>query len=117
MKSAKCIFVIGGPGSGKGTQCAKMADRYGYAHISSGDLLREEVASGSRRGRKLGEMMGRGDLVPDNVVLEMVKEAMVARGEQARGFLIDGYPRTLAQCREFESSVVPCHKVCSCLMR
>lgn len=111
LKSAKVIFVIGGPGSGKGTQCAKMVDRYGYTHISSGDLLRKEVESGSRRGRKLGEIMKKGGLVPDNVVLDMIKEAMLANVEHSKGFLIDGYPRKVEQGQEFESSIVPCHKV------
>lgn len=110
LKDAKVIFVIGGPGSGKGTQCAKMVDRYGYTHISSGDLLRKEVDSGSRRGRKLAEIMKKGDLVPDNVVLDMIKEAMLAN-KDSKGFLIDGYPRKVEQGVEFEKEIVPCSKV------
>ena len=105
LKDSKVIFVIGGPGSGKGTQCAKMVDRYGYCHISSGDLLRKEVNSGSRRGRKLNEIMKKGGLVPDNVVLDMIKEAMLANVDNAKGFLIDGYPRKVDQGIEFEKEV------------
>ncbi len=105
LKNAKVIFVIGGPGSGKGTQCAKMVDRYGYTHISSGDLLRKEVNSGSRRGRKLNEIMKKGGLVPDNVVLDMIKEAMLANVDSSKGFLIDGYPRKVEQGIEFEKEV------------
>lgn len=82
-----------------------MVDRYGYCHISSGDLLRKEVASGSRRGRKLNEIMKKGGLVPDNVVLDMIKEAMLANVENAKGFLIDGYPRKVDQGIEFEKEV------------
>lgn len=111
LKDAKVLFVIGGPGSGKGTQCAKMVDRYGYTHISSGDLLRKEVDSGSRRGRKLGEIMKKGGLVPDNVVLDMIKEAMLANVDSSKGFLIDGYPRKVEQGVEFEKEIVPCSKV------
>lgn len=111
LKDSKVIFVIGGPGSGKGTQCAKMVDRYGYCHISSGDLLRKEVNSGSRRGRKLNEIMKKGGLVPDNVVLDMIKEAMLANVDNAKGFLIDGYPRKVDQGIEFEKEIVPCQKV------
>jgi len=57
------LSCTGGPGSGKGTQCAKVVERYGYTHLSSGDLLRDEVASGSERGNQLGEIMKRGELV------------------------------------------------------
>ncbi len=105
LKNAKVIFVIGGPGSGKGTQCTKMADRYGFTHISSGELLRKEVNSGSRRGRKLNEIMKKGGLVPDNVVLDMIKEAMLANVKNSKGFLIDGYPKTVEQAHEFDNNV------------
>ena len=57
-------FSVGGPGSGKGTQCAKIVEHYGFTHLSTGDLLRDEVLSGSERGQELTEIMKRGDLVP-----------------------------------------------------
>ena len=85
-----------------------MVERYGYTHISSGDLLRAEVASGSDRGKKLEKLMKRGILVPDNVVLDMIKEKMLeGHANGAKGYLIDGYPRQLGQGKEFESSIVP----------
>merc|ERR1712136_422664 len=62
QSNSPIIFVFGGPGSGKGTQCAKMVAKYGYTHLSTGDLLREEVASGSERGNQLTEIMQRGEL-------------------------------------------------------
>ena len=64
LKNSRIIFVLGGPGSGKGTQCEKIVEKYGFTHLSSGDLLREEVASGSARGKKLTEIMEKGELVP-----------------------------------------------------
>lgn len=63
IKNKKVIFVVGGPGCGKGTQCSKIVDKYGFCHLSSGDLLREEVSSGSARGAELNSIMQSGALV------------------------------------------------------
>ena len=63
------VFVLGGPGSGKGTQCARIKEKYGYTHLSSGDLLRDEVKSGSQLGTALDATMKNGDLVPTEVAL------------------------------------------------
>lgn len=103
--SAPVIFVIGGPGSGKGTQCEKIVAKYGYTHLSSGDLLRDEVASGSPRGKHLNAMMEKGELVPMNVVLDLLKEAMLKNLPKTHGFLIDGYPRAVAQGVAFENQI------------
>merc|ERR1711971_472070 len=84
------VWVLGGPGCGKGTQCDKIVAQFGYTHLSSGDLLREEVASGSERGKTLNAMMVKGDLVPLFVVLDLLAEAMLARLSGSKGFLIDG---------------------------
>ncbi len=73
------IWVLGGPGCGKGTQCDKIVAKYGYTHLSSGDLLREEVKSGSDRGKQLNEMMEKGELVPLFVVLDLIAEAMLSK--------------------------------------
>ncbi|KAG7168540.1 Adenylate kinase isoenzyme 1-like [Homarus americanus] len=89
--------LIGGPGCGKGTQCDKIVQKYGYTHLSSGDLLRDEVNSGSERGKSLNTIMEKGDLVP-----------LVST---SKGFLIDGYPREQAQGVQFEQSILPCTKV------
>ncbi|XP_045582967.1 adenylate kinase isoenzyme 1 isoform X6 [Procambarus clarkii] len=105
------IFVLGGPGCGKGTQCDKIVQKYGYTHLSSGDLLREEVSSGSERGKSLNAIMEKGDLVPLEVVLDLLAEAMLARVSTSKGFLIDGYPREQAQGVQFEQSIMPCTKV------
>ncbi|GMT31554.1 hypothetical protein PFISCL1PPCAC_22851, partial [Pristionchus fissidentatus] len=102
------FFIVGGPGSGKGTQCEKIVAKYGLSHLSSGDLLRDEVKSGSPRGAQLTKIMEAGQLVPLTVVLDLIKEAMlkeVAKG--SKGFLIDGYPREVAQGDQFEAEIMP----------
>jgi len=105
------IFVVGGPGCGKGTQCEKIVNKYGFTHLSSGDLLRDEVQSGSDRGKGLNAIMERGELVPLEEVLELLAEAMLAKVSTSKGFLIDGYPREQAQGVLFEESILPCTKV------
>ncbi|XP_012945392.1 adenylate kinase 8 [Aplysia californica] len=113
LSSVPVVFVIGGPGSGKGTQCEKIVKKYGFTHLSSGDLLRAEVASKSARGQKLTEIMERGELVPLDTVLDLLKEAMLSRVETSRGFLIDGYPRELEQGMRFEKELSPAKFVLS----
>jgi len=104
---AKIVFIVGGPGCGKGTQCERIVAKYGYCHLSSGDLLRAEVASGSERGQMLQEIMTKGDLVPNEMVLDMMK-AEIEKNPEAAGFLIDGYPRTVDQGKSFEEKVGEC---------
>ncbi|KRT82889.1 hypothetical protein AMK59_3104 [Oryctes borbonicus] len=101
------VWVIGGPGSGKGTQCDKIVEKYGFTHLSSGDLLRSEVASGSPRGKELTAIMESGALVPLDIVLELILEAMLKNLSTAKGFLIDGYPREKEQGIRFEEVVAP----------
>ncbi|XP_067945692.1 adenylate kinase isoenzyme 5-like isoform X1 [Watersipora subatra] len=105
LAGKKVIFVVGGPGCGKGTQCAKIVDKYGFCHLSSGDLLREEVQSGSERGKELNAIMESGALVSLDIVLTLLKEAML-KNTTAKGFLIDGYPRELEQGTRFEAELV-----------
>merc|ERR1711908_31675 len=105
------IWVLGGPGCGKGTQCDKIVSKYGYTHLSSGDLLRDEVKSGSDRGQQLNAMMEKGDLVPLFVVLDLLAEAMIGKLAGSKGFLIDGYPREVAQGQEFEKAIAPCKHI------
>ena len=90
------VLLIGPPGAGKGTQAARIADHFDLAKIATGDLLREQVANGTELGKVAKEYMDRGDLVPDDIVIEMTRDRMVeAAGEG--GYVLDGYPRTLAQ--------------------
>jgi adenylate kinase len=82
-----------------------MVDKYGLTHLSSGDLLRAEVASGSKRGQRLNEAMQKGQLVPNDIILKMIKDAMLANISTSKGFLIDGYPRQVDQGITFETKV------------
>ncbi|XP_067001310.2 adenylate kinase isoenzyme 1 isoform X2 [Anabrus simplex] len=110
LKNAKLpiIWVLGGPGSGKGTQCDRIVSRYGFTHLSTGDLLRNEVQSGSERGKQLNAIMEQGQLVPMEVVLDLLKEAMLEKLNTSKGFLIDGYPRELIQGTTFEQQIGEC---------
>lgn len=111
LKAAKVpiFFIVGGPGSGKGTQCEKIVAKYGFKHLSSGDLLRADVESGSSRGGQLKAMMEAGQLVPLTIVLDLIKEAMVkaVQDKSCNGFLIDGYPREVQQGIDFENEIQP----------
>ncbi|GAB1288249.1 Adenylate kinase isoenzyme 5 [Apodemus speciosus] len=101
----------GGPGSGKGTQGEKLAEKYGFTHLSTGELLRRELSSESERSRLIRDVMERGDLVPSGVVLELLKEAMAASLGNTKGFLIDGYPREVKQGEEFGRRIGDPHLV------
>jgi len=111
LNNARIVFVLGGPGSGKGTQCDKIVAKYGFTHLSTGDLLRDEVASGSARGKKLTEIMEKGDLVPLDEVLGLLRDAMLKKAATSKGFLIDGYPRELEQGKKFENDVAVVNSV------
>jgi adenylate kinase len=90
------VLLIGPPGAGKGTQAGRIATHFDLVRIATGDLLRHEVASGSELGRAAKAYIDRGDLVPDDVVITMTRERVV-QANSGGGFVLDGYPRTLAQ--------------------
>lgn len=90
------LVLLGAPGSGKGTQAARLKDYLQVPHISTGDLLRAEVAAGSALGRQAKDVMARGDLVSDDILLGML-ESRFSRDDTGNGFILDGYPRNLAQ--------------------
>lgn len=92
------MLLIGAPGSGKGTQAELIAARFGITHISSGDLLRHHVTEGTTIGRAAKEYLARGDLVPDAVVMDMLRKPTVA-ASQAGGYVLDGFPRTVDQAK------------------
>lgn len=90
------IVIMGAPGSGKGTQAALIVEELGIAHVSTGDLLRAAVAAGSELGKKAKEVMDRGELVSDEIVLGLLEERL-SSGGMDNGFILDGYPRNIAQ--------------------
>jgi adenylate kinase len=105
------LLLIGPPGSGKGTQAVAIADHFGIAHISSGELLRRHVAQGTQVGRIVEGYITRGDLVPDAIVMDVLRKPVEA-ASRAGGYVLDGFPRTVAQAeaaylvaRELNASV------------
>ncbi|CAD6264381.1 unnamed protein product [Miscanthus lutarioriparius] len=84
-------FVLGGPGSGKGTQCTKIASDFGFAHLSAGDLLRHEIASGSEKGELILDIIKEGRIVPSDITVELIRKTMETKN--AKRALIDGFPR------------------------
>lgn len=107
---ATVLFVLGGPGAGKGTQCAKLVEDYGFAHLSAGDLLRaEQDRPGSEFGQMIKDYIKDGKIVPMEVTIQLLENAMGDAMEKHNNskFLIDGFPRKLDQALAFEKSVVP----------
>lgn len=93
------LLMVAPPGAGKGTQATRLAAHYRIAHLSSGDLFRREIAAGSRIGEEASGYLARGDLVPDQLVLEMLA-GPVLEAAAGGGYVLDGFPRTLAQAEE-----------------
>jgi adenylate kinase len=91
------LILLSPPGAGKGTHCEWLTRETGVAHISAGDLLRAEIARGTDLGRRLAEYTSRGDLVPDDLVFDLVTPVVVAADRDTGGYLLDGFPRTLPQ--------------------
>ena len=91
----KNIILLGPPGAGKGTQARKLVEERGMVQLSTGDMLREARTSGTEMGRKVAEVMDRGDLVTDEIVIGLIEEKM--NGSRGAGFIFDGFPRPLPQ--------------------
>jgi adenylate kinase len=90
-------LLIAPPGAGKGTQAERLSEHFGVTHLSTGDVFRSEVAAGTRLGEQVREYLDRGDLVPDNIVGEVVRQQVQRAVRETGGYLLDGYPRTLPQ--------------------
>ncbi len=97
------IVLFGPPGAGKGTQAGLLSEKYGSAHISTGDILREAVANKTEVGLKAKGYMDKGELVPDEVVIAIAKEKLSSIGD--KGFILDGFPRTIAQAQALDEAL------------
>jgi len=90
------LILLGPPGAGKGTQAQRLVTKHSIAHFSTGDMLRAAISAGAPVGNRAKTIMDRGDLVPDDVIIEIIAERL-GRPEAAKGFVLDGFPRTVAQ--------------------
>jgi adenylate kinase len=96
------LVLLGKQGAGKGTQAARLAERYGIEHVATGDLFRAAAAAGTAAGQEAEEFMNRGDLVPDDLTFRIVEERFAEDGLIDQGFVLDGFPRTLTQAEKLE---------------
>ncbi len=107
MKKPYRIVMLGRQGAGKGTQCSKLAATLGIVHISTGDMLRAALKTGSSYGLLAADYMERGELVPDMIILGIVHERLEANDCKVYGFVLDGFPRTLAQAQALDKFLEP----------
>ena len=107
MVPGRRLAILGKQGAGKGTQAVRLCLHYVIPHISTGDIFRAAVKSGSDFGRRAKQYMDAGELVPDGVVIGMVRERLAADDARNRGFLLDGYPRTIAQAEALDEMLAP----------
>jgi len=109
------LVFLGPPGAGKGTQAQRIAEKYNVPHISTGDILRAAVKKGTELGKLAKSYMDRGELVPDDVIIGIIKERLSQPDVRERGFILDGFPRTLPQAealdRMLEELSMPLDKV------
>jgi len=93
------ILILGPQGSGKGTQAQRIASAYGVPHIATGDMFRAAVATGSELGAQVGPILERGDLVPDDLTIDLIRERLA----EEDGFVLDGFPRTVPQAEALDT--------------
>ncbi|KAJ1279329.1 hypothetical protein BS78_04G147200 [Paspalum vaginatum] len=102
-KKITVVFVIGGPGSGKGTQCSKIVKQFGFTHLSAGELLREQAKSDTEQGTMIKNLMQEGKLVPSELIVKLLLKAMLQSGNDK--FLVDGFPRNEENRQAYESII------------
>ena len=103
------LLIMGAPGAGKGTMSNQLVEKYGVTHISTGDMLRSAIAEGTPVGKKAKEFMDAGKLVPDTIIHDLIIERL-SKDDIAKGFLLDGYPRTLVQAEDLNEILVSLSK-------
>jgi len=96
------FLIFGPPGSGKGTQSVKLAEKFNLAHLSTGDMLREEISGKTELGKRVSSIMEKGELVPDEIVIEMIA-SRIDKDIKSAGFIFDGFPRTVDQALALDS--------------
>ena len=96
------LLLLGAPGAGKGTQAKRLASEHGIPQIATGDMLREAIAAGTELGLRVKPIYDRGDLVPDDLIVELIQERLAAADTEA-GFVLDGFPRTIAQAEALDA--------------
>lgn len=101
------LVVLGKQGAGKGTQCVRLSHHYVVPHVSTGDMLRGEVKSRTPLGLRAKELMDRGELIPDDLIMEMIGIRLTEGDTRARGFILDGCPRTISQAEQLEELLKP----------
>ena len=111
----RAVILLGPPGAGKGTQAQRIAQRYSLPHLSTGDMFRDNIARGTEIGRKAKSLMERGELVPDEIVLNMVEDR-ISQPDCAKGFVFDGFPRTLPQADDLEHICKQYHLGCTIVL-
>lgn len=109
------IVLFGPPGAGKGTQSEKLIERYQLIHLSTGDLLRSEIAQQTELGLKAKLLMDKGELVPDEVVIGMIRSKL-AHNKLAKGFIFDGFPRTTAQAEALDKLLEESNTAIACML-
>jgi len=101
------LVVLGKQGAGKGTQCVRLSHHYVVPHVSTGDMLRREVKSKTPFGLRAKKLMDDGELIPDDLIMEMVASRISERDARARGFILDGCPRTISQAEQLDDILEP----------
>jgi adenylate kinase len=104
------LLVIGPQGSGKGTQAARLSDAHGIPHVSTGEMFRGAIAAGTELGRRVEPILAAGQLVPDDLTVDLIRERL-ADQDAERGFVLDGFPRTLAQAEALDAMLVDIGRV------
>ena len=97
------LVIFGAPGSGKGTQSEKLIDRYGLTHISTGDVLRKEIAAGSELGKIADSYISKGQLIPDDLMVDILASEFDRLRPESKGFIFDGFPRTIPQAEALKT--------------